>query len=207
MESIFSFGMTFSVTRLSLSMDQQLYQSPAYQRAYAVEMEDLWSRNHELLQESYTLLKKIEKLEEVEQLKTERIASLLREVGTLQKSLKAETTQTNELILQLQVAKIETARRFKVYQEDFNQSRLEFLKAFQRERDEIANLKAKLRDVRESHAQSVLLHTQKGIMNLDAAWKKLKVIAPLPLCGPPDTGESTHHVGVPNMLPLPDPST
>lgn len=56
-ESIFSFGMTSTVTETEVHFSEQLDQSKAYQKARAVEMEDLWKRNHGLLQEKYTLRK------------------------------------------------------------------------------------------------------------------------------------------------------
>jgi hypothetical protein len=55
-ESIFSFGMTSTVS-IAPDLNGQLNQSAAYRRAHEVEMEDLWKRNHELLQEKYTLRK------------------------------------------------------------------------------------------------------------------------------------------------------
>ncbi|KAI9770156.1 MAG: hypothetical protein M1840_003606 [Geoglossum simile] len=71
--SIFSFGMSSTVAGLAPDLSQQLHQSSAYQRARAVEMEDLWKRNHELLQEKYTLLERIEQLEEQEQKAAEEL--------------------------------------------------------------------------------------------------------------------------------------
>ena len=54
-ESILSSDIVSTLYSPKVPLEDQLKQSSAYQKARAVEMEDLWQRNHALLQEKYTL--------------------------------------------------------------------------------------------------------------------------------------------------------
>jgi hypothetical protein len=53
--SVFSSSLPTTLVTSNPSYNQELSSSSAYQRAKEVEMEDLWKRNHSLLQEKYTL--------------------------------------------------------------------------------------------------------------------------------------------------------